>query len=264
MATSTRRTYRSGISAFRTFCRERGIPLLPASELTLRYFCAHLSQSVTYATIKVYLAGIRLLHLEHGFTDPMKDRPLLDYLCSGIRRSGKSNSRSRLPITVAHLHTIKCQLASSSYSSHDKLLYWAAFTLAFYGFLRASEYCCPTRKKYKMAKHLLLSDVKVTPDSISLLLKSSKTDQFGKSHTLLIGATRSSTCPVRAMQKFLESRSLFGPGPLFTFSCRDFLTRTAVSRTTKYFLATAGNDPTNYSSHSYRVELLQRLVSQST
>ena len=123
VATSTRRTYRSGISAFRTFCRERGIPLLPASELTLRYFCAHLSQSVTYATIKVYLAGIRLLHIEHGFTDPMKDKPLLDYLCSRIRRSGKSSSRSSLPITVFHLRTIKRQLASSSYSSHDKLLY---------------------------------------------------------------------------------------------------------------------------------------------
>ena len=66
-----------------------------------------LCEMVSYPTIKVYLAGIRLLHIEHGYEDPTKDVPLLTYLCTGIRHSGKKNSRTRLPITISHLHAIK-------------------------------------------------------------------------------------------------------------------------------------------------------------
>ena len=81
----------------------------------------------------VYLAGIRLLHVEHGYEDPTKDAPLLSYLCTGIRCSERKSSKSRLPLTISHLHAIMRQLSISCFSS---LLYWAAFTLAFYGFLK--------------------------------------------------------------------------------------------------------------------------------
>ncbi len=44
---------------------------------------------------------------------------------------------------AAHHHStpprIKRQLSSSALTAQDKLLYWAVFTLAFYGFLRASN-----------------------------------------------------------------------------------------------------------------------------
>ena len=178
---------------------------------------------------------------------------MLTFLCTGIRRSGKKNSRSRLPITISHLHAIKRQLSISSFLSHDKLLYWTAFTLAFYGILRASEYSCPSKSRYKQSRHLLLDDVDVTLNSLSIHLKSSKTDHFGEFSTLLIGSTGSSTCPVKAMHKFLVSRQLYSHGPLFTFSSGDFLTQSAISTTTKSLLSAAGIDPGAYSSHSYRI-----------
>ena len=220
VAASTRRTYRAGTSAYLAFCKEQGNPLLPASELTLRYFCTYLSKTVSYQTIKVYLAGIRPLHIEHGYEDPTKDAPLLSYLCTGIRRSERKSSKSRLPLTISHLHAIKRQLSISRFSPHDKLLYWAAFTLAFYGFLRASEYSCPTKTKYKRSHQLLLEDVEVTFNSLSIHLKCSKTDRFRESCTLLIGATGSSTCPAKAMRKFLVSWQLFPRGPSIHFELR--------------------------------------------
>lgn len=235
------------------FCRKRGIPLLPASELTLRYFCTHLSKKVSYQTIKVYLAGIRLLHLEHGLLDPTRDAPLLTYLCTGIRRSSKKKTRSRLPITIPLLHTIKRQLSTSALTAQDKLLYWAAFTLAFYGFLRASEYSYPTKRKYRHSSHLLLRDLAVKKHSISIHLKRSKTDRFGKSATVLIGATGSSTCPVRAMRKFSVARRRQPSGPLFRLSNGDLLTRSSISVMTKNLLRAADIDPGSYSSHSYRI-----------
>ena len=50
---------------------------------------------VSYKTIKVYLAGIRLEHLERGLEDPTKDE-LLHLLCTGIKRSQGVSKPKRL------------------------------------------------------------------------------------------------------------------------------------------------------------------------
>ncbi len=242
-----------GVSAYLRFCKCQHIPPLPASELTLRYFCAHISKRLSSQTIKVYLAGIRLYHLEHGYSDPTTDTPLLSYLCTGIRRSLRKKARTRSPITFSNLRALKSQLSLSTFSSHDKLLYWAAFTLAFYGFLRVSEYSCPTTSKFDKAKHLLRDDVTLSDSSFSVTLKCSKTDRFGTSHTILVGATGSSTCPVRAMSKFLTLRQYGPSGPLFTLSSGVYLTRSSVSATMKSLLRTAGINPETFSSHSLRI-----------
>ena len=67
---------------------------------------------------------------------------------------------------------------------------------------------------------------------------------------VLIGATGTSTCPVRAMRKYLGEHH---SGPLFTLTSGKFLTRRNVSDVTKSLLSMAGIDPTSYSSHSYRI-----------
>jgi len=64
VAPSTRLTYQSGTSSFLKFCTIYSIPPYPTSTLTLQFFCAHFALHVSYKTIKVYLAGIRLAHLE--------------------------------------------------------------------------------------------------------------------------------------------------------------------------------------------------------
>ena len=48
--------------------------------------------------------------------------------------------RTRLPITINLLRTLKRKLQQSHYSIAEQRMLWSAFTLAFYGFLRASEY----------------------------------------------------------------------------------------------------------------------------
>ena len=60
VAPSTRQTYQSGLNAFNKFCHVFGIPPFPASSLTLEYFCVHVSQHVSYKTLKVYFSGICL------------------------------------------------------------------------------------------------------------------------------------------------------------------------------------------------------------
>ena len=130
-ALSTRRTYRAGVRSYQQFCNQFNIQQFPATSLTLCYFYTSIAQRVSYKTIKVYLAGICLEHLERGLHDPTDDK-LLQLLCTGIKRSQGTTSRTRLPITIDLLRSLKTQLRNdSSYSLLEKRLLWSAFTLAF-------------------------------------------------------------------------------------------------------------------------------------
>ena len=108
VAPSTRRTYKTKVCSYLLFCDQFTIPPFPASSLTLRYFCSYIASHVSHKTIKVYLSGIQLEHLERGHHDPTDDK-LLHLLCKGIKRSQGDNSRLRLPITINVLKALKTQ-----------------------------------------------------------------------------------------------------------------------------------------------------------
>ena len=204
---------------------------------------ADLSQRLSYGSIKVYLSAIRLYHLEHYYSDPLEQAPLLHYLCLAIKREQPSSKRKRLPILTPHLQAIKHQLSISSLTSHDKLTYWAAFTLAFYGFCRVSEFTSPSPSHFDPSIHLSLSDISHTPHSLTFSLHHSKTNQFGRTEPITVGRTDTPTCPIRAMSKYLRVRGLLPPGPLFVLSSGTYLTRKDVATTTKLMLRRAGFDP---------------------
>ena len=135
IAESTRRTYQSGLKKFESFCSQYALTPAPASSLTLQYFCAYESQSISYKTIKVYLSAIRLHHIEKNMPDPTDDN-LLHLVCRGIRRLQGDSQRSRLPITINLMRMIKEQLHQSTYTLQEQRMLWSAFTMAFYGFFR--------------------------------------------------------------------------------------------------------------------------------
>ena len=135
--------YESGIKAYYKFCEKFKIQPLPASSLTLQFFCVHNSCYASYKTLKVYLAAIRLRHLEQGLNDPTNDH-LLHLVCRGIHRLQGDKICKRLPITINLLRTLKSQLANSTFFTVlEQRLLWAAFSLAFYGFMRVSEFTTP-------------------------------------------------------------------------------------------------------------------------
>ena len=158
---STRHTYQAGVRSYQQFYNKFNIPEFPATPLTLRYFYTSIAQRVSHKTIKVYLAGVRLEHIERGLHDPTNDQ-LLQLLCTGIKRSQGAGSRTRLLITVNLLRTLKTQLRSDdSYLLLEKRLLWSAFTLAFYGFLRASEFT---------SSNLQWSDIHLSPTAVTIHL----------------------------------------------------------------------------------------------
>ena len=77
IADSTHRTYRAGCNHFVTFCSSCDISPWPASETTLRYYCAHASKTLSHSSLLVYLAAIRHAHLQQGLSDPLLHGPQL-------------------------------------------------------------------------------------------------------------------------------------------------------------------------------------------
>ena len=120
---------------------------------------------------------------------------------------------------------------------------WSAFTLAFYGFLRASEFT---------SSSLQWSGVQFSATIVAIDLRQSKTDPFIQGHAITIQATSTSTCPVRAINCFAELSTLRSGsvyyGGRFTPLSRDHLTDVL-----RRLLQQAGYQQCLYSSHSFRI-----------
>ena len=112
------------------------------------------------------------------------------------------------------------------------LMLWLAFTLAFYGFLRSSEFTSPSATQFNPQVHLCFTDVSFTSEGcLTLHLKSSKTDPYRQGCSLLIAPSRRSVCAVRALRKYLSLRSVSGASPLYVFQSGAYLTRAKVTST---------------------------------
>ena len=205
LAPSTRRSYRSGQSRFLQFCTSfhllhpSGSPY-PASESTLELFASYLSSSLTYQTIKCYLAAVRSLHIERGLPDPLSNAPRLELVLRGIKRSQAARcpaKPARLPVTRATLLTIR---ASLNLSAPDHCMFWAAACTAWFGFLRVSEFTCPA-SGFDPATHLSVQDLAVDdhqlPSAVLVRIKASKTDPFRKGVQLLLPRTGGPSTPSR-------------------------------------------------------------------
>ncbi len=195
VAPSTRRVYAAGVRRFRWFCSNRGLNPLPATELTIRLFCTEESQRVTGSTITTYVAAVCMDHFTKGLPDPTANAPLLSLLLAGIKRTGKATNRTRLPITGTILKSIKTIKISlrTLYSSHDRHLFGAALTLAFYGFMRVSEYAAPARSR-ATTNTLTARQVTLTRDTLTVQLKRSKTSQLKSPPLIHVGTTHDATC----------------------------------------------------------------------
>ena len=219
------------------------------------YFASWLSDHVSFPTIKLYLAGIRFAHIENSLVDPFADAPLLRLLLRGIKRTIGLSSRRRLPITMSVMRQLKGALADDPHiASKDKLMLWSAFTLAFFGFLRSSEFTSPSSTHFNPQVHLARSDISFTSNrSLLLQLKASKTDPYRMGCSITLSPSGRSVCAVRAMHRYLAHQLPGNSTPLYFFSTGQFLTRDKVTSILRSQLQRLGFDTESYASHSFRI-----------
>ena len=231
------------------FCSTYNLEVsLPVTHETLQLFVAHMARSVSFKTIKVYLAGLRLWHILKDLPDPTQNL-LLSYTIKGIRCQQGDQVRTRLPITTSTLRLLKLRLQGFPSCLQDKRMLWAALSVAFYGFLHSSEFTCQAVNSFDHDRTLLKQDVTLEASRASLRIKTSKTDPFHHGVTVHLAQTGTSTCPVSALTKYLELTKDQPPHrPLFQFASGDLLTRQTLTRVIRDLLASS-----DYASHSLRI-----------
>ena len=260
LAASSRTTYAAGQGRYIHFCNTAKVPATPATEYTLILFITHLaSTNISYATIKVYLSAIRHMHVYRGWHNHFNQQltPRLQLILRGIRKHQSSTHvpRVRLPITVQILHSIR-RLLSQKPKSYATTMLWAACSLAFFAFLRVSEFTIPQEGLYDPSCHLSLQDIAVdirdTPRLMQVDLKQSKTDPFRQGVTLYLGATDSTICPIKAVLSYLAIRGGHA-GPLFLSQSGKGLTRHMFTTELDSLLAELNLNKHHYNSHSFRI-----------
>ena len=252
LAPNTHATYRSGWSSYQLFCATHQVLPLPPTDLGLSSYASHLADRlITHSTIQVYLSAIAFHSQLRGHRIDYQRLPGLHYVLLGIHRvqGGRLSRPLRNPITTHHMLTLRAHLAHT-FSTHDALALWAAFSSAFFGLLRSSEYSCPSSSTFSAAS-LLGAHLSFAPDNsaASLFLPKSKTDRFARGAHISLFAVPSPLCPVSALWHFSRIRRYSAGLPLFTLDDGHFLTRDLVVSV----LRSAFPTEPNLNTHSFRI-----------
>ena len=140
---------------------------------------------------------------------------------------------------------------------------WAASCLAFFRFLRVSEFTIPSHNHYDQSSHLSLQNISIddraNPRLLRATIKQSKTDPFWKGIHIHLGATDSSVCPVLGVLPYL---TLLGTqaGSLFITERGECLTRQIFSTALDSLFTELQLNHTHYNSHSFRIIILTAFI----
>ena len=242
------------------FCQQFHLSPLPATEYTLLLFITSLAQSnLAHTTIKAYLSAIRSLHIQSGLYHIFSTHltPRVEMVLLGIKKeqSKRQLPRTRLPITIQIMYKLR-QLLQQNPHDYDNLMMWAACCMAFFGFLRCSEFTAPGQQEYDPQVHLQYEDVAVdcrnNPRMLMIRIKQSKTDPFRQGVTLWLGKTDCAVCPVTGILPYLAARGS-RPGPLFITSKGAYMTRQSFHSLLSALLSKAGLPQKQFNTHSFRI-----------
>ena len=257
LALNTKSTYSAGQQRFISFCKSAKVQSMPASESTLLLFATHLGTSnISYTTIKIYLSAIRHMHVTAGVHSYFSQQltPRLQPVLKGIQKSQALTHPPRvcLPITIQILENI-LQLLSQRPKSYMNVMTWAACCLAFFGFLRVSEFTVPSDDQFDQACHLCLSDIAIdnqdNPQMLQVKIKQSKTDPFCKGVNIYLEAD---LCPIKGILPYLALRGNRSD-PLFILSDGRGLTRQLFKAALDNLLSALNMDKGKYNTHSFRI-----------
>ena len=118
---------------------------------------------VIQSTIKLYLGAVRNLHILCGHGAPVLGKLLLKKILWGILRYQGQSRILRQPVTPRVLLAIR-SILRRWVGERDFTLIWAAVTLAFFAFLRCSEFTCRGTTSYSPGFYLSATSVSFEPN----------------------------------------------------------------------------------------------------
>ena len=245
-ATNTLRAYKSDFRDFGSFCARHGFNSMPTEPRVVSLYLTHLSKNSKMSTLRRRLVSISIVHKIKGHYLDTK-HPIIVENLMGIKRRKGSIQKGKKPLLINHLkqiiNVINEQKNDEIKKSRDKSI----ILIGFGGGFRRSELIS-----------LDYEDIEFVPEGLKIMIRRSKTDQFGEGMIKGLPYFDSEKyCPVKNLKKWLELANIKN-GPIFRrFSKGSSITNHRLTDQTvvliiKKYLNIAGIDNSNFSGHSLR------------
>ena len=236
ISVNTAKTYRSAQSilgpASAWLGRPIEVPFTDSDAIALVVYMA-VVRSLRSATICVYFAGFRILHLMKGSNAPNLRTDLVNQMITGVKNGNRasdvlSDRKSRQPVTFKIMSKLQLSIKSSRMDLRRKRLVWFAATSCLLGSFRIHEVLPERRQSYDRTTTLMTEDVvKVetlhegnTTKTLSYHIKNpkeNKTPQGVKVDIFENTGSLNWLCAVKAYEKYqLVSNGPNPNQPLFT------------------------------------------------
>lgn len=268
---NTKRCYLSDWQHFQAYCVAHKFDSLPARPEVVRLYISSMAampsartkKPLTTRTITRRITTLRLIHNLAGFASPTED-PFVRETWRGIRATHGSAARPKTAITLEMLQKMVVPL-----QGHDDLMSVrdrALLLLIFASALRRENVAT-------ISKEHLRFDVL----GVRIQVPKSKTNQLGKEDYVSIRFGKRpetpddiDTCPVRALQRWLDVAKIEDGSPVFRQIDRwgklappfkynkkgalvpNHIAGDTVARLIKKAVKRIGIDPSNYAGHSMR------------
>ena len=173
-------------------------------------------------TTKLHGAGPRNLGAHTRKTDPDLKSPELNFCMEWAHNKLTSTDPHTQGSRLHELYfTDSCTQSDilASFISMTKRMLTAAYSLAFIGFLRVSEFTIPSRSRFNPRTHPTKASISCKWKYYAFTIKASKTDQLHQGHKIYIYRSHEKFCPYSAMQKYIghfPHSPAVGAQPLFT------------------------------------------------
>ena len=246
-ASNTIRAYRSDFKDFSVFCVKNGFKTFPTESKIVALYLTYLSsKGAKFSTLRRRLASIGVIHKLKGHYLDTKHPIIIENLM-GIKRKKGSFQHGKKPILINQLKAIINVIDNEKTKEIKKIRDKTIILIGFGGGFRRTELVS-----------IDYNDVEFVPEGIKIVVRRSKTDQFGEG--MVKGLPYFSNqiyCPVLHLKKWLEISNIKS-GPIFRKFNKGFslsnngLTDQTVALLLKKYLSVAGIENKNYSGHSLR------------
>jgi hypothetical protein len=254
-ATGTNKNLRVQWKSFFLFCLYFEFIPIPATLDTICLYAQFLSRSFkTTAAIKNYLSGVKLLHLYSAVSYPDFGAFELTLALRGLSRLNPHCPKQALPITPLILQSMYYFL---DMNEPLDATYWCLLLFGFFLMLRKSNLTPVSFNAADIAKVLHRRDVVISGEMALVLIRWSKTNQFGQRvlKLPLVANPASLLCPIRAYRVMQGLTPAPLTSPAFVFRQQDRLVPVLYREfqvKLRVLVAKSGRDAGLYSSHSLR------------
>lgn len=243
IADNTRRAYQQDL---RDFLKWGGA--VPCTPETLAKYIAARADTASAHTITRRIVGIGRAHVSQGYADPAKT-DLVRTVLRGVRRVKGAAQRQVSPLLKSDVLAITGKMRGVR-GVRDRALVLLGFAAA----LRRSELAA-----------LGFADIEFVREGLVVHLRRSKTDQNAEGRKIGVPWGRTSACPVKAVEGWLQLAHIES-GPVFrsvnragVVGCNQ-LHAQSIALILKAYAKAVGLNPDNISGHSLRSGLVTSAI----